>query len=88
MKTDFGIESDDSRYFYPICQDIDENGRTSLTGGISGSMLKELDTKYVIIGLLVVIGTFIIMNYWPKLKEQTKNRILLIIFAIFFIRFF
>ena len=26
MKTDFGIESDDSRYFYPICQDIDENG--------------------------------------------------------------
>lgn len=31
-------------------QDIDENGKTSLTGGISGSMLKELDTKYVIIG--------------------------------------
>ena len=27
MKTDFGIETDDSRYFYPICEDIDENGK-------------------------------------------------------------
>jgi len=25
MKTDFGIETDDSKYFYPICQDINEN---------------------------------------------------------------
>jgi hypothetical protein len=25
MKTDFGIETDDSRYFYPICEDIYEN---------------------------------------------------------------
>ncbi len=32
--------------------------------------------KYVIIGLIVVIGTFIIMNYWPKLKETTKNKII------------
>ena len=30
--------------------------------------------KYILIGLLVVIGTFMIMNYWPKLKEKTKNR--------------
>ena len=35
--------------------------------------------KYVLIGLIVVIGTFLIMNYWPKLKEQTKNRILMVI---------
>ena len=40
--------------------------------------------KYVLIGLIVVIGTFLIMNYWPKLKEQTKNRILMVIFGIFF----
>ena len=44
--------------------------------------------KYIIIGLIVVIGTFMIMNYWPKLKEQTKNRILMIIFGVFFISIF
>jgi len=44
--------------------------------------------KYLIIGLLVVIGTFVIMNYWPKLKEQTKTRILVLIFGIFFISIF
>ena len=44
--------------------------------------------KYVIIGLIVVIGTFMIMNYWPKLKEQTKNRILMIIFGVFFLSIF
>ena len=44
--------------------------------------------KYVIIGLLVVIGTFLIMNYWPKLTEQKKNRILMVIFGIFFISIF
>ena len=31
-------------------QDIDENSKTSLTGGISGSMLNEVGAKYVIIG--------------------------------------
>ena len=44
--------------------------------------------KYVIIGLFVVIGTFFIMSYWPKLKEQIKNRILMLIFGIFFISIF
>ena len=44
--------------------------------------------KYILIGLLVVIGTFMIMNYWPKLKEQTKNRILMLIFGVFFISIF
>ena len=44
--------------------------------------------KYVIIGLIVVIGTFMIMNYWPKLNDQTKTRILMIIFGIFFISIF
>ena len=44
--------------------------------------------KYILIGLLVVIGTFMIMNYWPKLKDQTKNRILMLIFGLFFISIF
>ena len=44
--------------------------------------------KYVIIGLLVIIGTFMIMNYWPKLREQTKNRILMLIFGVFFLSIF
>ena len=44
--------------------------------------------KYVIIGLLVVVGTFMIMNYWPKLKDQTKNRILMLIFGVFFLSIF
>ena len=44
--------------------------------------------KYVLIGLIVVIGTFVIMNYWPKLNEQTKNRILMLIFGAFFLSIF
>ena len=44
--------------------------------------------KYIIIGLIVVIGTFVIMSYWPKLKDQTKNRILMVIFGVFFISIF
>ena len=44
--------------------------------------------KYILIGLIVVIGTFMIMNYWPKLKEKTKNRILMIIFGLFFLSIF
>ena len=43
--------------------------------------------KYVIIGLIVVIGTFLIMNYWPKLQDVTKNRIIASIFGIIAIAF-
>ena len=43
--------------------------------------------KYILIGLLVVIGTFMIMNYWPKLQETTKNRIIASIFGIIAIVF-
>ena len=28
------------------------------------------------------------LNYWPKLKDQTKNRILMVIFGVFFISIF
>ena len=43
--------------------------------------------KYVIIGLIVVIGTFMIMNYWPKLKETVKNQIIASIFGVIAIGF-
>ena len=43
--------------------------------------------KYIIIGLLVAIGTFVIMNYWPKIEEKTKNKIIASIFAIIGIGF-
>ncbi len=44
--------------------------------------------KYVLIGIVVIAVTFLIMNYWPKLKEQTKSRILMVIFGIFLISIF
>tara|TARA_B100001996_G_C18255661_1_gene437068 strand:- start:52 stop:216 length:165 start_codon:yes stop_codon:yes gene_type:complete len=43
--------------------------------------------KYVIIGLVVVIGTFVIINYWTKLQENTKNKIIASIFGIIAIGF-
>ena len=43
--------------------------------------------KYVLIGLIVVIGTFMIMNYWPKLQETSKNKIIASIFGIIAIGF-
>ena len=43
--------------------------------------------KYILIGLIVVIGTFMIMNYWPKLQENTRNRIITSIFGVIAISF-
>ena len=43
--------------------------------------------KYILIGLSVVIGTFLIMNYWPKLQNQTKNKIIASIFGVIAIAF-
>tara|TARA_B100001250_G_C19579870_1_gene691523 strand:- start:134 stop:298 length:165 start_codon:yes stop_codon:yes gene_type:complete len=43
--------------------------------------------KYALIGLIVVILTFLIMNYWPKLKDSTKNKIVASIFGIIAIGF-
>ena len=43
--------------------------------------------KYILIGLIVVIGTFMIMNYWPKLQDTTKNKIIASIFGIIAIGF-
>ena len=43
--------------------------------------------KYILLGLIVIIGTFMIMNYWPKLKDTTKNKIIASIFAVIGIGF-
>ena len=43
--------------------------------------------KYIVIGLIVVIGTFVVMNYWPKLKDTTKNRLIASIFGVIAIGF-
>ena len=43
--------------------------------------------KYVLIGLVVVVGTFMIMNYWPKFKDTTKNKIIASIFGIIAVGF-
>jgi hypothetical protein len=38
--------------------------------------------KYVLIGLIVAIATFMMINYWPKLQETTRNKIISSIFGI------
>ena len=43
--------------------------------------------KYILIGLIVIIGTFMIMNYWPKLQETTKNKAIASIFGIIAVMF-
>ena len=43
--------------------------------------------KYIIISLIVVAVTFLVMNYWPKFKETTKNRIIASIFGIIAVGF-
>ena len=43
--------------------------------------------KYIFIGLIIVIGTFMIMNYWPKLQDKTKNKLIASIFGIIAIGF-
>ena len=43
--------------------------------------------KYLLIGLIVVIGTFIALSYWPKLKERTKNKLIASVFAVIAIGF-
>ena len=36
---------------------------------------------------MVIVGTFIIMNYWPKLQDTTRNKIIASIFGIIAIGF-
>ena len=43
--------------------------------------------KYILIGLIVVIGAYCVMNYWPKLQENTKNKAIASIFGIIAVAF-
>ena len=43
--------------------------------------------KYILLGLIVIIVTFMIMNYWPKMQETTKNKAIASIFGIVAIAF-
>tara|TARA_Y100000813_G_scaffold21768_1_gene14140 strand:- start:455 stop:619 length:165 start_codon:yes stop_codon:yes gene_type:complete len=44
--------------------------------------------KYLLIGLGVMAILFISMHYWGKLSNQGKNRVLMLIFGVFFISIF
>jgi len=43
--------------------------------------------KYLLIALIVVVGTFLIINYWPKLKNTNRNKMIVSIFGIIAIGF-
>jgi len=43
--------------------------------------------KYILIGLIVIIGLFLIMNFWSKLNQKTKNRSIAAIFGFIMIGF-
>jgi len=43
--------------------------------------------KYILIGLIIIIGLFLIMNIWAKLDEKTKNRLIAAIFGIIMLGF-
>ena len=43
--------------------------------------------KYIIIGLAAVILSFVIINYWGKLKDGSKNKIIASIFGFIAIGF-
>ena len=43
--------------------------------------------KYILIGLGVIIGLFLIMNFWSKLDERIKNKLIAGIFGIIMMGF-
>ena len=43
--------------------------------------------KYILIGLIIIIGLFFIVNFWSKLSEKTKNKSIAAIFGIIMIGF-
>jgi len=43
--------------------------------------------KYIIAGLLVIILVFILLNYWPKITDKTKNKMIASIFGIISVGF-
>ena len=43
---------------------------------------------YLLIGLGVMAVLFVSMHYWGKLSDQGKNKVLMLIFGVFFISIF
>tara|TARA_B100000579_G_scaffold433425_1_gene452153 strand:- start:60 stop:224 length:165 start_codon:yes stop_codon:yes gene_type:complete len=43
--------------------------------------------KYIIAGLLVIILVIILLNYWPKITDKTKNKMIASIFGIISVGF-
>ncbi len=43
--------------------------------------------KYILIGLIIIIGLFLIMNFWSKLDEKTRNKSIAAIFGIIMVGF-
>ena len=43
--------------------------------------------KYILIGLIIIIGLFFIVNFWSKFDEKTKNKSIAAIFGIIMIGF-
>ena len=43
--------------------------------------------KYILIGLGVIIGLFLIMNLWSKINEKAKNKLIAAIFGVIMIGF-
>ena len=43
--------------------------------------------KFILIGLAITIGLFLIINYWSKLKDASKNKIIKSIFGLIALAF-
>ena len=43
--------------------------------------------KFILIGLAITIGLFLLINYWSKLKADNKNKIIKSIFGLIVLGF-
>ena len=43
--------------------------------------------KFILIGLAITIGLFLLINYWSKLKDDNKNKIIKSIFGLIVLGF-
>ncbi len=43
--------------------------------------------KYVLIGLAIPIILFLLMNFWSKINDKAKNKIIAMVFALIAVGF-
>ena len=43
--------------------------------------------KYILIGLIIPVAVFLIMHYWSKITDKTKNKVITSIFGVIAIGF-